>query len=302
MSISLKRLVTLTRRCGWLLALGAAAQLSQAQTTTLRVNQTDHPLDEFSVGAMRIALEYMDGDYELAISDDPITQTRAIERLESDRMDVMWLSSNQNVESRLRPIRFPLLKGLLGYRVFIINPNSQTKMNRVEDESDLKDLTFGQGAGWPDIAILEANDLEVITTSKYDNLFYMVEGGRFDAFPRGVLEPWTELAARPDLPLKVEERLVLVYPLPFYLFVSKENEALAEAIHTGLDRALAAGRYDEYFFQHPMIKDALTRSNLAQRRAFPLENPTLTDETPREREEYWLDMNRLSERTEPDDQ
>lgn len=299
MSHRLQRLLAHARRgCGILALIGITAA-SQAQTT-LRVNQTDHPLDEFAVGALRVALEFMDGDYELAISDDPITQTRAIERLESDEMDVMWLSSNQEVENRLRPIRFPLLKGLLGYRVFIINPDRQSAMNRVEDRADLSRLTFGQGAGWPDIAILEANGLEVITTSKYDNLFYMVEGGRFDAFPRGVLEPWTELAARPDLPLTVEDRLVLVYPLPFYLFVSKDDAALAEAIHSGLDRALESGRYDEYFFQHPMIEDALTRSNLAERRAFPLENPTLTEETPRSREEYWLDMERLRERSAAD--
>ncbi|UZJ43231.1 diguanylate cyclase [Marinimicrobium sp. C6131] len=298
MSHTLERLLARARRGCWVLALiGATAATNTQAQTTLRVNQTDHPLDEFAVGALRVALEFMDGDYELAISDDPITQTRAIERLESDQMDVMWLSSNQEVESRLRPIRFPLLKGLLGYRVFIINPDRQADMSRVTDITDLKALTFGQGAGWPDIAILEANGLEVITTSKYDNLFYMVEGGRFDAFPRGVLEPWTELAARPDLPLAVEERLVLVYPLPFYLFVSKENAALAQAIHAGLDRALESGRYDEYFFQHPMIEDALTRSNLAGRRAFPLENPTLTEATPRSREAYWLDMERLRERS-----
>lgn len=281
----------------WVLALaltGVAIHSAYGQTT-LRVNQTDHPLDEFAVGALRIALEYMEGEYELAITEDPITQTRAIERLESDQMDVMWLASNREVETRLEPIRFPLLKGLLGYRVFIINPASQSKMNRIESEADLEQLTFGQGAGWPDIAILEANGLEVITTSKYENLFFMVEGGRFDAFPRGVLEPWTELAARPDLPLTVEENLVLVYPLPFYLFVSPDNVDLGEAIHAGLDRALAAGRYDEYFLKHPMINDALTRSNLANRRAFEMENPTLTEQTPRAREGYWLDLDSLSE-------
>lgn len=276
-----------------LLMVGALLCSPLAASETLRVNQTDHPLDAYAVGALRVAMEYMDGDYSLAISDDPITQTRAIERLESDRMDVMWLASNQEAEDRLLPVRYPMLKGLLGHRIFIINPDTQARFDRVDDFSDLQKMTFGQGAGWPDITILEDNGLEVITTSKYGNLFYMVEGGRFDAFPRGVLEPWTELEAHPDLPLAVEENLVLVYVLPFYFFVSPDKPELAEAIKTGLDRALASGRFDEYFYGHPMVEDALTRSDLKNRRAFELDNPFLSPETPLENANYWLDLDDL---------
>ncbi|WP_051235470.1 substrate-binding periplasmic protein [Marinimicrobium agarilyticum] len=274
------------------LLLGGTGLCASAQTV-LRVNQTDHPLDAYAVGALRVALEYMEGDYQVEVADDPITQTRAIERLETDQMDVMWLSSNREVEERLLPIRFPLLKGLLGYRIFIINPERQARFDQVESFEDLKQLTFGQGAGWPDIKVLESNGLEVITTSKYDNLFYMVEGGRFDAFPRGVLEPWTELEAHPDLPLTVEENLVLVYKLPFYLFVSRDKPELAQAIQEGLDQALASGRFDEYFYGTDMIEDALTRSNLKNRQPFPLENPSLSEETPLERDDYWLTLDDL---------
>lgn len=275
------------------LAIAAIASLPVTAQTVLRVNQTEHPLDAYAVGALRVALEYMEGDYQLDITQDPITQTRAIERLEADQMDVMWLSANKQVEEQLLPVRFPLLKGLLGYRIFIINPASQSRFNQVETFSDLQALSFGQGAGWPDIEILQSNDLEVITTSKYDNLFYMVEGGRFDAFPRGVLEPWTELAARPDLPLTVEKNLVLVYTLPFYLFVSPDKPALAEALHQGLDSALADGRFDEYFYGTDMIDDALTRSNLKSRQPFPLKNPSLSDQTPLARDDYWLKLENL---------
>jgi len=281
----------LTQACA-LLAASVLLSLS-AQAQTLRVNQTDHPLDAYAVGALELALTFMEGDYRLDISEDPLTQTRAIERLESDRMDVMWLSSNREVEEQLLPVRFPLLKGLLGHRIFIINADNQARFDPVESFEDLRQLSFGQGAGWPDVTILEENGLEVITTSKYDNLFYMVEGGRFDALPRGVLEPWTEIAARPELPLTVEQNLVLVYTLPFYLFVSPERPELAEALKVGLDRALEAGAFDEYFYGHDMVEDALTRSNLEARRRFNLTNPFLTEETPLERSEYWLDLEDL---------
>lgn len=259
----------------------------------LRVNQTDHPLDAYSVGALKIAMKHMDNKYTLSVSNDPITQTRAIERLEADQMDVMWLSSNQEFENRLLPVRFPLLKGLLGHRVFIINANNQALFNSVKEFADLKQLTFGQGTGWTDITILRDNGLKVITTSKYDNLFFMVEGGRFDAFPRGVLEPWTEIKARPNLPLTVEREIVLVYVLPFYLFVSPKRPELASAIQTGLDRALASGDFDEYFYSHSMVKDALSRSNLKNRKAFSLNNPDLSPETPLKTNNYWLKLEDL---------
>lgn len=262
---------------------------SHLAATPLRVNQTAHPLDEYAVGALKIALRHMPG-YTLEISDRSITQTRAIEELENELMDVMWLATNLEVEEQLRPIRFPLLKGLLGHRVSIIHPSSQARFSQVQTFNDIRDLRFGQGQGWPDVEILKSNGLNVVTTSKYDNLFYMVEGGRFDGFPRGVLEPWVEIAAHPNLDLIVEQHVVFIYKLPFYLFVRKDNISLANKIKESLDLALTAGEFDEYFYNTKLIKDALTRSKLDDRVAFPLNNPFLSAETPPDDSNYWLNL------------
>jgi len=272
------------------LLLSAQAVLAQR---TLVANQTDHPLDAYAIGALRIALEEIPAAYSLKVTQEPINQTRAIEFLETDQMDVMWLASTREYEEQLRPIRFPLLKGLLGHRVFIINPESQSNFNRVDSFEDLKRLSFGQGAGWPDIEILRSGGLEVITTSKYRNLFFMVEGGRFDGFPRGLLEPWTEINNFPELGLTVEDNIVLIYRLPFYFFVRPDDAQLADALKQGLDKALANGRFDQYFYNHPLVKEALNQSNLAQRQAFHLDNPLLTAETPVDRGDYWIDLDNL---------
>ncbi|TVZ39579.1 hypothetical protein P886_3984 [Alteromonadaceae bacterium 2753L.S.0a.02] len=263
-----------------------------AESAEIRVNQTDHPLDAYAVGAIRVALKHMPG-YTLKVTTDQITQARAIEYLETDQMDLMWLASNQEVEDQLLPIRFPLLKGLLGHRVFIINPQEQSRFSQVRNFDDMRSLKFGQGAGWPDVEILKSNGLQVVTTSKYNNLFYMVEGGRFDGFPRGVLEPWVELAARRELGLTVENHVVLIYKLPFYLFVAKNNQLLANKIQNALDTALADGGFDEYFYGHEMVKDALSRSKLKDRLAFHITNPFLSKETPLDKSNYWLDLNEL---------
>lgn len=278
---------------GWFLISLFSSCIAMADTINIRVNKTVHPLDSYAVEAIKIALANMGSEYKLVVTEEPITQTRAIERLESGTMDLMWLASNAEVEEQLQPIRFPLLKGLLGHRIFIINPQSQSKYDQVKSIGDLRRLTLGQGMGWPDVSILEDNQFDVITTSKYQNLFYMVEGGRFDGFPRGVLEPWSELAAHPDLDLTVEDKLVVVYKLPFYLFVSKSNKKLANKLMTGLELALSNGDYDKFYYSNGLVVDALTRSGLSKRRAFHLSNPTLTAQTPLDREDYWLDIKNL---------
>src|SRR5690606_2045573 len=123
------------------------------------------------------------------------------------------------------------------------------------------------------------------------NLFYMVDGGRFDAFPRGINEPWGELEQRkipeirngrtlPDLSsLTVEKRIMLVYKMPFYFFVSKHYPYIAQTIEDGLKIAIEDGSFDEVFYHDPMVKGALEKANVAERLVFEIENPHLTDGT-----------------------
>lgn len=272
--------------------LAAAGFISAAAPAeTLRVIQGSHPLDEYAVGALRVALAEMDTHYDLDVTLDQMTQTRVTEQLQAKKVDVMWLASNQEAEDKLLPIRFPILKGLLGYRVCIINPANQPKFSAVRTLQDLKSLSFGQGFGWPDVDTLRSNGLKVVVTSKYENLFPMVEGGRFDGFPRGVLEPWVELRSRPQWGLTVDTNVLLIYTLPFYLFVAPDNQQLASDLHEGFERALANGNFDRYFYGHEMIKSALASAKLQDRTAvFHLNNPTLPRLTPLDRKDYWFDI------------
>jgi Bacterial extracellular solute-binding proteins, family 3 len=179
---------------------------------------------------------------------------------------------------------------LLGYRILIINKKNQHKFSQVKTLDDLKQFTFGQGKTWTDTKILQANGLKVVTINKYPGLFYMVDGERFDAFPRGVNEPFGELAQRPDMTdLTVENSILLVYRMPFYIFVSRDNPKLGNDIETGLNRAVADGSFDKIFYGEPNIKDVLDKANMKNRRIFNLNNPFLTKETPLERTELWFD-------------
>lgn len=283
-----------SKRCTRLLCLVLALfHAGTVSAKTFRVAQSSHPLDGYAIGALKVALEHMEGAHSLSVETGNATQQRVFEQMDSGQIDIYWAATRQDLEDNFLPVRFPILKGLLGHRIMIIHPTAQAKFNEVETLNDLQKLELGQGIGWPDVGVLKSNGLKVITTSKYDNLFYMVDGQRFDGFPRGVLEPWAELAAHPDLELVVEKKVVLVYTLPFYIFVSKNDPGLARALHEGFDRALASGAFDRYFYGHPLIKDALEKSNLKDRVRFPLTSPDLPPLTPLDRAEYWLNVDDL---------
>ncbi len=268
--------------------MGFAAQAYSAEV--YRVSKGSHPLDEYAVGALKVALDALGQDDSVDVLEQQLTQARVAEEVLAGKLDVMWLASNQEAEERMLPVRFPLLKGLLGYRICIINPESQSKFEAVTDFDGARQLSFGQGLGWPDVGILRNNNLTVVTTAKYENLFYMVEGGRFDGFPRGVLEPWVEVDNHKDLGLTVDRKLLFVYGLPFYLFVDPQRPDLARKIQKGFDLALVSGAFDHYFSNHPMIQSALAKANLPARLAFKLDNPSLPKIIPLDRKEYWFDL------------
>ncbi|MDF3013895.1 MAG: diguanylate cyclase [Cellvibrio sp.] len=262
---------------------------------TIRVNDFSDPNAAYSIKMLKLAIAHSDNpDYQVEVIKEDLTQARVNEEVRSGGLlDLCWASSDAQIESQLRPIRIPLFKGLLGYRIFIINKNNQARFDKVHAMDDLKKLTIGQGRTWADGRILEANGFKVIKTNKYPSLFYMVEGGRFDGFPRGVHEPFSELEARPTMELAVEKNLMVYYQMPFYLFVSPDNQALAKDLETGFERAIANGEFDKVFYGDKAIQDVMQKANMKSRKVFKLDNPLLSKETPIDRKELWFDPQTL---------
>lgn len=262
---------------------------------TIRVNDFSDPNAAYSIKMLKLAIAHSDNpDYQVEVIKEDLTQARVNEEVRSGGLlDLCWASSDAQIESQLRPIRIPLFKGLLGYRIFIINKNNQARFDNIHTMDDLKKLTIGQGRTWADGRILEANGFKVTKTNKYPSLFYMVEGGRFDGFPRGVHEPFSELEARPTMELAVEKNLMVYYQMPFYLFVSPDNQALAKDLETGFERAIANGEFDKVFYGDKAIQDVMQKANMKNRKVFKLDNPLLSKETPIDRKELWFDPQTL---------
>lgn len=276
----------------FIVSLTLIASLTHAKDQVIRVNDngTD-PNAAYALKMIQLAIDHIDTKYKIEIIRDNFSQTKVNEEVRTNgALDLVWASSEASIESQLQPIRICLYKGLLGYRIFIINKANQYKFDQVKTIEDLKQLTVGQGKTWADTKILKANGFNVVTVTKYPNLFYMLDGGRFDGFPRGVHEPFGELAMRPELKdLTVEKNLMISYRMPFYLFTSHENKKLAADLNLGLERAIADGSFDREFYNDQNVKDVLAKANMKQRKVFYIDNPLLSKETPLDRKELWFD-------------
>lgn len=270
-------------------------QRAAAQTQTLTIAQSNDPKETLVADILELALSKSGSgiDYQFQQLAERQTEGRSIEMLKDGKMSVFWAGTQIQYENELRPIRIPVLKGLLGHRIFIIRQGEQNRFDQVKSLQDLRRIPLGQGRFWGDTVVLKHASLEVVAPVKYESLFHMLEGGRFDFFPRAVHEPWSEVTARTELNLTVENRLLLIYPFAMYFFVAIENQTLAAHIETGFRAAIADGSYDQLFFAHPMVKDALHQAKLTQRTIFRLENPNMHPDTPLNDTSLWLNIEEL---------
>jgi len=264
----------------------------------------DHPEDQrldYFTGLLKLALDKTEADYgpyRLTPRKEPINQERSFMMVSQNKLDVTWGMTSAMREIRTRPIRIPLMKGLLGYRIMLINRKRAAKLSSVDTREELSQYVMIQGNGWPDVAILQDNGVLVRTHTQYAGLFQMLSKDRVDFFPRSIAEVWLELEKTITDGLMLKDNLVLQYVSPIYFFLPTDQEQLAERIETGLERAIADGSFDHYFRNRPELKKALNLLNNTDYTLLKLKGPELHPKTPLEREELWFKPTRDSARSE----
>lgn len=272
-----------------LLALSAPAIAQSVKTIRTVPITTDN--DRYALKMLQLANNHLDNKYQISSeTGEQRTSARYVSDVMSNNIDIMWTATDMEMERDLLPVRIPLYKGMLGHRIFLIHKGDQYKFDQVKTFADLQKLKLGQGTTWADTKILESNGLQVVKTNKYKGLLYMLDGGRFDAFPRGVQEPWGEVNGTPGLELDIDKHIMLVYKMPFYMFVNKNNTQVAKDVELGLNRAIADGSFDKIFLAEPSVQKVIENADLKHRLVFQLQNPDLPKETPVNRPELWLDI------------
>ena len=216
---------------------------------------------------------------------------RAIEFLkkhDENTVNVIWTTSSKERENSLLPIRIPIRKGLLGYRIFLIKKEDQKIFSNIQTVEQLKQLTVGQGHIWNDVIVFKENDFSIVTGPNYEGLFRMLLKGRFDYFSRGVNEAPSEYESRKEMypNLAIEDSILLYYPWPKYFFTSKKNIKLAQRIEQGLNMMIEDGSFDALFLKYH--KEDIERVNLKDRKLFRINNPLLPKTAPLEQKDLWF--------------
>ncbi|HUE90876.1 hypothetical protein [Pseudomonas sp.] len=205
-------------------------------------------------------------------------------------LNTLVLDATQTLEEALLPVKIPVDKGLLGYRVFLIQAADQPRFAGVQSLEQLRQLRFGQQREWSDVAVYQVAGLPVVTGSSYEGLFHMLMLRRFDAFGRGVSEVSGELAHwRKKYPqMAIESELLLYYPLPVYFWFARTDEGRIRArrVEEGMHTLMADGTLDRLFAEE--YAATIEQLGLDRRRMLMIANPHLSSNHPFDKAAYWF--------------
>jgi len=277
-----------------LLVLSGVAMANQLEAIYPRnISATDSQHD-FDYELLRLALTATTTKYDdfiLRPSEFPVTQSRAEADIVTGNGDVTIMARSTSIEKEasMLPIRIPIDKGLISYKVFLIRAERQREFAAINSLDELRKLSVGSFPTWTDTRVLQDAGFTVVTSDTYEGLFEMLNEGRFDFFSRGVDEAYRELDERRDAfpDMTVEKTILLYYPTTRYFFVRRDDagQLLARRVEDGLNMMIADGSYNEVFQRYKAAM--LERADLKDRKIFRIKNNYLSPDTPLGRKELW---------------
>lgn len=160
----------MVKRLFVLLALVFISLQASAEITVKVVSRGDDNA-RYAIQMLELALQKSGTEYRLETEKDAWSSARLKQAVSEGEIDVMWAATDIDMEIVSLPIRVPLYKGLLGYRLLLVHPDNLSIFAGANSLVDLRPFLFGQGRGWPDTKILLANGLKVQQATKYETLF-----------------------------------------------------------------------------------------------------------------------------------
>ncbi|MCF2949020.1 hypothetical protein L0668_12935 [Paraglaciecola aquimarina] len=250
-------------------------------------NQKSYFVDMLALALQKSESKY--GQFQLKAVDASMGEQRQLKSVNDGTLDVIWTMTSIEREKQALPIRIPLLKGLLGYRVFVIRKEQQHIFANITDTSELKKLTAVQGFGWPDYDILKANDFTVVDSQWYSTIYKSLSRGFYDYFPRSIIEVWSEMDFYDASLLTVDQKHLVIYPTAIYFFVGLNQTQLAKQIENGLLLAIKDGSFQRLLTNYPTHKQTFNSDNIKSRIKHFLHNPLLPEKTPIQNPDLWFE-------------
>lgn len=258
-------------------------QHSQAEVVDLWYFQT-HVRHRFRTEAMELILAYTENQQprlRLRPWTQALTQQRAVSIIRNGQFP-MFATLSEHRQYRLPELlrtNENVVAGLMGFRMLLSHQKNLEKLSSIKNLEEMQaKLRIGFGQHWRDYSILEANNLTLVGTPHYSNLFPMLEADRFDAIPRGLNQIFAEeqywQGRFPDI--KVFEDYAWYYPYPIYLYMHKDYQWIMERINYGIFRAIQDGRLRSLFKKH--FQEEIDWLNNKQPKLFILDNPFLEEQ------------------------
>lgn len=244
-----------------------------------RPHSPTDPRYEYQWEILKAALESTKpqyGPYSLQYAKIVMNRDRALMEMQSGkRVNVTISPPRPEWLENTHTIFFPIRKGIGSFRLFLIMSDSDTLFHSDMLLEDIKKLRCGVQQQWTTAKAMAKLDFTLIHSNNYSGLFGMLANNRFDYLPRGVNEIFKEHEiwsnTYPDM--VIEEKLVLLLPLPTFIFISKTKPQLADRIEKGIIQLVENGSFEKIFTQH--FETFLKQADIKSRKIIVVENPLL---------------------------
>lgn len=231
------------------------------------------------------------GAYEYKIINIRMNRHRALTTIIRGLPSNIYISpANEEWNKKTIPIKIPIRRGLLNYRLLLINKVDLPKFSAVNTRDDLKVLTAGVQSGWVTTEVLRAAQMDYVETQSFDGLFTLLDNQHFNYIPRAIYEIFDELKVRQDLleNVIIEPTLAIHLPMPTYIYVSPTEPRVAKRLEAGLRIMLENGDLDRTL--QKFYADDIKRANLKNRKIIKIDNPYYKDNDLLDDKSLWYQL------------
>ena len=254
--------------------------------------------DSFKIQLLRLVMQRSGVPHAIGFSASPIAQDAAVDALASgassgtqnpQAITVGVYGAGPELNQRLRAIPIPISGGLLGLRVGWTHSESLAKLSAVQNLADLRRVTLLQGQGWSELGLFDHSVLRTYAAPP-QYLFRLVAEQRVELFPQGIgdLQVQQPTAAKWSSNIEIEPHLLIAYPFAGFFYVNPDNDALAEAIALGFERAIADGSYQALLERRVMTPWLKQNLSLRERQVIFVPNPNVGDGLEDVEPRHWL--------------
>ena len=133
------------RRYTLLLSCLLSIFLSLANAQTILVPKVQGEKEQILYDILALSLSKSAPSITLSTLPEVLNEAQLVSEVESENVDVMWSGGDKEKDERLQAVRIPVLKGLLGHRIFLIRERDKARFATIKTFEDLLQFEAGQG-------------------------------------------------------------------------------------------------------------------------------------------------------------